>query len=122
MAQPSYGDLRLDMRVRVVALDGKILEAEREQIGHGPINAQDRQSPRQPGELEARLIEVIEIEVSVAQRVDELAGYETRDLRHRMGQQRIGRDVERHPEENVGGALVELARQLAVRDVELEQA
>ena len=39
-----------------------------------------------------------------------------------MRQQRVGRDVERHAEEDVGRALVELAGEPAVRDVELEQA
>ena len=39
-----------------------------------------------------------------------------------MRQQRIGRDVERHAQEDVGGALVELAGQPAVGDIELEQA
>ena len=39
-----------------------------------------------------------------------------------MRQQRIGGDVEGHAEEHVGGALVELAGEPAVGDVELEQA
>ena len=42
-------------------------------------------------------------------------------LRHHVRQQRIRGDVERHAEEDVGAALVELARQPAVGDVELEQ-
>ena len=58
----------------------------------------------------------------VAEGVDELAGLQAGDLRHHHGQQRIGGDVERHAEEDVGGALVELAGELAVGDVELEQA
>ena len=58
----------------------------------------------------------------VAERVDEDAGLEPAHLRHRHGQQRVGGDVERHAEEDVGRALIELARQRAVGDVELEQA
>ena len=38
-----------------------------------------------------------------------------------MRQQRVGRDVERHTEENVGAALVELAGELPAGDIELEQ-
>ena len=72
--------------------------------------------------LQARLLEVVEIEVRVAERVDELAGLQAGHLRHHHRQQRVGRDVERHAEEDVGGALVELARQPALGDVELEQA
>ena len=39
-----------------------------------------------------------------------------------MRQQRIGRDVERHAEKDIGRALIELAGQRALGDVELEQA
>jgi hypothetical protein len=60
--------------------------------------------------------------MGVAQGVDEVAGLKTRDLRDHRRQQGVARDVERHAEEHVGGALVELARQPSVRDVELEQA
>ena len=38
-----------------------------------------------------------------------------------MHEQRIAGDVERHAEEDVGAALVELARQLAVGHIELEE-
>jgi hypothetical protein len=42
-------------------------------------------------------------------------------LREHVRQQRIRSDVERHAEEHVGAALVQLARELAVADPELEQ-
>jgi hypothetical protein len=42
-------------------------------------------------------------------------------LRHHVRQQRVAGDVERHAEEDVGAALVELAGQLAVGHVELEE-
>ena len=58
----------------------------------------------------------------VAEGVDELAGLQPRHLRHHHGQQRVGGDVERHAEEDVGGALIELAGQPAPGDIELEQA
>ena len=51
----------------------------------------------------------------------ELARPVAADLRHHHGQQRVGGDVERHAEEDIGAALVELATELAVGDVELEQ-
>ena len=54
--------------------------------------------------------------------MDEFARLEPRHLRHHQRQQRIGRDVERHAEEHVAPALVELAAEPAVGDVELEQA
>ena len=43
------------------------------------------------------------------------------DLCHEVGQQRVGRDVERNPEENVSRTLVQLTAQLAIRHVELEE-
>jgi hypothetical protein len=44
------------------------------------------------------------------------------DLRQHQREQGIGGDVERHAQEDVGAALVELAGKLAIGDVELEQA
>ena len=38
-----------------------------------------------------------------------------------MVKQRIGRDIERHAEKNVGAPLVHLARQAARRHIELKQ-
>ena len=73
-------------------------------------------------ELLARLVEMIQIEMRIAESVDELARLQTGHLRHHHREQRIGRDVERHAEEDIGRALIELAGELAVADIELEQA
>jgi len=54
--------------------------------------------------------------------VDEFARLQPRHLRHHLREERVGGDVERHAEEHVGTALVELAGEPAFRDVELEQA
>jgi hypothetical protein len=53
--------------------------------------------------------------------VHELAGLEVRHLGHHRREQRVGGDVERHAQEDVGAALVELAGEPAFGDVELEQ-
>ncbi|GMA20152.1 hypothetical protein GCM10025862_21730 [Arsenicicoccus piscis] len=58
--------------------------------------------------------------MGVAQGVHEVARRQVGLLRDHHGEQRVGRDVERHAEEDVGAALVELAGQPPVRDVELE--
>lgn len=58
----------------------------------------------------------------VAEGVDEFARFKIRHLRDHHREQRIGRDVERHAEKDVRRALVELARQTALRDIELKQA
>src|SRR5712692_7575423 len=64
---------------------------------------------------------MIEIEMRVAQRVHELARPQAAYLRYHQGEQRIGGDVERHAEENVGAALVHLARKLSICHVELKE-
>jgi hypothetical protein len=52
---------------------------------------------------------VVAVEVGVAERVHEVADLQPGHLRDHVREQRVGRDVERHAEEHVGGALVELA-------------
>ena len=72
-------------------------------------------------ELGARLVEVVEVEVGVAGSVDKFAGLEACYLCHHQQEQGIGGNVERHAEEAVGRALVELEREAAVGNVELEE-
>ena len=69
----------------------------------------------------ANLLDVVVVDVAVAAGPDEVADLEPGLLRDHVRQQRVGGDVERDAEEQVGAALVELARQPAVGDVELEQ-
>ncbi len=73
-------------------------------------------------ELLVGLIEMVQIKMHVAEGVDELSRLESRDLRHHERQQRVGGDVEGHAEKHVGRALVELAGEAALSDIELEQA
>jgi hypothetical protein len=68
------------------------------------------------------LLEVVHVEVRVAEGVDEIAGLEARHLRHHLREQRVARDVERDAKEDVGAALVELAAELSVGDEELEES
>ena len=61
------------MRVRFVVLEREILEPEREDILHRRIEPHGRQRARGAGKLEPRLIEMIEIKMRVAERMDEVA-------------------------------------------------
>ncbi len=108
--------------MRVVALDRDVVVGEREQVADIGIQAQRRQRPRRARQLLARLLEVVRIQVRIAQRVHEIADAQAGGLRHHVGQQRVAGDVERHAEEDVAAALVQLAAELAVDHVELEQA
>jgi hypothetical protein len=74
------------------------------------------------GELELGLLEVVLVEVEVAEGVDEFAGLEVADLGGHHGEQGVAGDVEGHAEEEIGAALVQLAAQLAAIDKELKQA
>src|SRR5882757_3084907 len=118
----SYGHCGLDVRVRIVAFERKVLVTEREDILDVRIDLHDRQWTRRPRQLQPRLFQMVGVEMRVAERVHEIAGLQPRHLRDHHGQQRIRHDVEGHAEEYVGGALIELAGQLAVGDVELKQA
>ena len=64
---------------------------------------------------------MIEIEVAVAARPDELAGLQVALLREHVCEQRVARDVERHAEEDIGAALIELTGEPAVGHVELKE-
>src|ERR1700730_18029089 len=118
----SHRDLGLDVRVRVVAFEHEVFVAECEDILHIRIELHHRQRPRRARQLQPGLLEVVGIEVSVAQCVNEVAGLEARYLRDHHCQQRVGRDVEGYAEKTVRRTLIELARQFAACDVELKQA
>ena len=64
------------------------------------------------GELQLDLRRMVVVEMAVAAGPDEVADVEVALLRHHVREQRIAGDVERHAEEDVGAALVELAGQL----------
>ncbi|KAG0764734.1 hypothetical protein G6F22_018163 [Rhizopus arrhizus] len=64
---------------------------------------------------------MVRVQVRVTQRMHEIAHAQASGLRHHVGQQRVAGDVERHAEEDVAAALVQLAAELAVHHVELEQ-
>src|SRR3954466_6795289 len=68
----SHCDLRLDVRMRIVVLDFGILVAEGDDILPIRIEAHARQCARRPGQLQVRLLEMVEVEVRVAESVDKL--------------------------------------------------
>src|SRR5215469_2681568 len=68
----SHRDLRLDMRMGIVAFESEVLIAEREQVAHRR-EPQGRQRTRRARKLRPRLLDVVQIEVRVAEGMDELA-------------------------------------------------
>ena len=115
-------DRRLDAWMRRVAFEFEVAVLEREDIRALWIDQHLRRRVRRSRQLRTGLVEMIVVEVRVAEGVDELAGLKAGYLRHHLREQRVARDVERDTEEDVGAALVELAAQLSVSDEELEEA
>src|SRR3990167_8144540 len=114
-------NLGLDVRVGLVALELEVLVLKSEQVAlvgdrHG------REVEGLASQLPAGLVQVVQVEVRVAEGVDELARLQAHDLGDHQGQQGVGGDIERHAQEHVGAALVELAAELSIRHEELEQA
>lgn len=81
-----------------------------------------RERTRLTAELCSHLVEVIEVDVCIAESVDEIAGTEIRDLCHHHGEESVGGDVEGDSEEGIGATLVELAREASACDIELEES
>src|SRR5205085_9589280 len=71
-------------------------------------------------ELRLDLLAVVVVDVAVATGPDEIADLEVALLREHVREQRVARDVEGDAEEDVGAALIELAAEQVVGDVELE--
>ena len=99
----------------------EVLEPEIEQRAHLRIQPHFRQRIGRAGELGLYLIQVVQIQVRIAQGVNERSRAQIADLGNHQGQQGIGGDVEGHAQKHVGTALVELAGQPALGDVELEK-
>src|SRR5512146_19768 len=69
----SDSDRRLDRRMRLVALETEILVAKAENVFYRRVEMHQRQWPRRARKLLARLIQVIEVQMRVTQRMHELA-------------------------------------------------
>ena len=63
---------------------------------------------------------MIQIEVRVTCSVDKVTCLETRYLRHHLEQQCIAGNVERHTQESVSRALIQLERESSISHIELE--
>ncbi len=123
-----HGDGGLDVGVGVVVFEIEVFEGEGVDVADGGVDGEGGEGAGVAGELEAGLVEVIGVEVEVAEGVDEVARFVVEGLGDHHGEEGVGGDVEGDAEEEVGAALVELAGEagaLAVLfglvDVELEE-
>ena len=109
------------MGVGIVVGEHEVLVSERENVLHLGVEVHVRQRSGLAGELQLHLLDMVGVDMRIAEGVDEVACAEIGYLRHHLQQKGIGGDVERHAEKDVRGALVELERQAPVRHVELEK-
>ena len=107
--------------MRIVIEQGDVLVGEVGEFTNLGVECEPGQGTQFAAELFAGLVEVVVVEVEIAEGVDEFAGLEVADLRDHAGEECIRRDVERDAEEEVGAALVKLATQFAIEDEELEE-
>ena len=110
------------MRMKTIILEFEIVIAETEYIVDIGIEDHFRQRIGHAMQLFVGLLEMVRIEVGVAKCMHKFSCLEPGYLCDHLGQQRIGRDVKRHAQKDVGAALIQLARQTALGDVKLKQA
>ena len=115
----SYGNLEFNEWLVLVIFYFEVFEFQIPKRFFG--NYEFRELGRFSLELESQAFDVIEINMRVAERVSENAGREVAFLGDHVHECCVARDVERDAECDVGGALVELAIESSVDDVELEE-
>lgn len=113
-------NLALDSRVRVVADDLEVLDLVVEDGLGLTLDDQLRQRSRFTRQLHLNLLKVVAVDVRVSACPDEVPDLQVTLLSHHVDQQRVAGDVEGNSQEHVSTALVELARQPALGDIELE--
>ncbi len=105
----------------LVVLEVEVLErVVRDALGPAP-ELQRRVRVRLVAQLFVHLVDVVVVDVNVTTRPYELAQFQVALVCDHHRQQRVAGDVERDAKEHVAASLVELARQLAVLHVELEE-
>lgn len=75
------------------------------------IELELRNLPRLAAQLLPRLIQMIQVQVRISERMDEFADIEIAHLRDHVCQECVGCDVEWHTEEDISAALIQLTTQ-----------
>lgn len=105
----------------IVVRQFEVLESEVEQVVHRLVETHRRKRAWFTLQLRIDLFEMIEIDVRITERVHEGTRLHVHDLGDHHRQQGVRGDVERDSQKKICTALVQLARQPAVDDVELEE-
>ena len=94
--------------MRIVVRQLEILILEIEDTFHLRVQCHVRQRTGLTRQLQLDLLQMVVVDVRIAQGMYEIACFLAGYLRHHLGQRGIGGDVERYADEQVGTALVEL--------------
>ena len=95
-----YGSF--DVGVGLVTAEGKVLEGEVVELGDGRVQRHRGERARLAGELELRLLEMIGVEVKIAESVHEVTSFIAADLGDHLGEEGVGSDVEGDAKKQVG--------------------
>ena len=109
------------MWMRIIVFESEVVEVETKNIVDFGIDAHSWQRSRVARELQVALLDVVIVDVCIAESVHKVARTEAANLCHHHGEERIRSDIERHTEEDVGRALIELAAETPVCNIELEE-
>src|SRR6185312_11119504 len=112
---------RLDRRMMLIIHEFKVLIVILENTRRTPPQSQLRQRQRLAPELQIGLFPVIQIQMAVAARPDQLTGLKVTLLCKHVHEQGITGDVEGNAQEDIRAALVKLAGQALPGDVELKE-
>ena len=104
----------------LVSCQLEIFVLETEQVPPLGIDLHFWQRIRFTTELGFHLFKVIQVDVDITKGVNKVARLQTYHLCNHHGKQCIRGDIERHTEKDIGAALIHLAAELAVSNVELE--
>mmetsp|Transcript_27304 Transcript_27304/g.73803 ORF Transcript_27304/g.73803 Transcript_27304/m.73803 type:complete len:383 (+) Transcript_27304:427-1575(+) len=111
--------LHVNFFVWIVANELEILQHERIDVLLCRVDLQGRKVPRRVAQLLLQGLHVVCVDVGVPHHVHKLTRLQVADLGHHAGEQRVGGDVEGHPQAYVARALVHKAGQLAMRHEKL---
>src|SRR5215468_7235562 len=107
--------------MRIVTDQLEVFEFEILNVFVRRIQFHPRQRSTIARKLFAGLVEMVFVKMQVTKGMDEITRRKIDNLRHHHREQRVRRDVEWHSKKEIAAALVKLATQLAVLDIELEE-
>jgi hypothetical protein len=109
------------MGIGIIANELEILVSKIKDIPYLGIDPHDWQLTWLPGELSFNLLQVIGVEMSIAESMHKLPRLQTCDLSQHHRQKGIGGNIEWHTQEDISTTLIELTRKPAFRHIELKQ-